>query len=726
MKILVVDDAEHDRMLISKMIRVNGYDVLEARNGVEALRLLENIIPDLIISDINMPGMDGLTLLLRLKKNSKTNIIPFVFYTSAFVNDEDRELGLSLGASRYLLKPLEPKEFLCEIKTTLKEFKAGELRPKRPKITEEEYLDKYSQRISQMLESEINRIEQEIERRKIAEEALQEEITERQKGEEKVRCASLYTRSLIEASLDPFVTISPDGKITDVNKATEEVTGVMRDQLIGTDFSNYFTEPEKAREGYQEVFHKGFVRDYPLVIRHSSGSTTDVLYNATVYRNERGAVEGVLAVARDVTERKHAEELVKLEDRRLQSQLKISMIKPETLNDLLNLALEEVVSLSDSKVGYIYYYSEEKEEFTLHAWSKKVMESCNIQNPQITYQLSKTGIWGESIRQRKPIIVNDFQAFNPLKKGYPQGHTPLFRFMTLPVFSNKNIVAVVGVGNKETDYNDIDVLQLKQMMDSIWLIAQRQEAQESMWLAKEAAERASRIKSEFLMTMSHELRTPMNSILGFSELIKMKKYGELNEKQEHYVNNISNSGKHLLGIITDILDLVKVESGENLPLSIESFNAPEAIDETLIFVQEKAVKKNIIIKKEIDPVLNIISADKIRFKQIILNFLDNAIKFSKPEGGTVVIAARKVGDMAQFSICDTGIGIREEDIGNIFSLFYQADSGQSRMYGGTGIGLAIIKQLVEQHGGRLWVKSRYGEGSTFTFTLPLGMNRYIS
>ncbi len=134
------------------------------------------------------------------------------------------------------------------------------------------------------------------------------DITERKRMEEQLRTASLYARSLIEASLDPFVTIGPDGKITDVNKATELVTGVSREQLIGSDFSEYFTEPEKAREGYQQVFSKGFVKDYPLAIRHTSGKVTDVLYNATVYKNEAGEVQGVFAAARDITESKHAEE----------------------------------------------------------------------------------------------------------------------------------------------------------------------------------------------------------------------------------------------------------------------------------------------------------------------------------------------------------------------------------------------------------------------------------
>jgi PAS domain S-box-containing protein len=136
-------------------------------------------------------------------------------------------------------------------------------------------------------------------------------LIERKKVGEELRIASLYARNLIETSLDPLVTISADGKITDVNKTTEQVTGVSREKLIGSDFSDYFTEPEKAREGYKQVFTQGFVRDYPLTIRHSSGHTTDVLYNASVYKNEAGEVQGVFAAARDITERKQAEEETK-------------------------------------------------------------------------------------------------------------------------------------------------------------------------------------------------------------------------------------------------------------------------------------------------------------------------------------------------------------------------------------------------------------------------------
>jgi signal transduction histidine kinase len=249
--------------------------------------------------------------------------------------------------------------------------------------------------------------------------------------------------------------------------------------------------------------------------------------------------------------------------------------------------------------------------------------------------------------------------------------------------------------------------------------AELRQSEKKLIIAKDEALRASRVKSDFLMKMSHELRTPLNSVLGFSQVLKMKTPGELNVNQEKYVDNIVNSATRLLGMINDMLDLVKVESGEKLPLSIQSFLAPEAIDEAFIFINDKAAKKKIIVKKEIDPEIVVIEADKLRFKQILINLIDNAIKFSKTDGGTLSIAARKNGDMVQFSISDTGIGIKEENMGKLFDLFYQSDSGISRKYGGIGAGLAVTKKLVEEHGGNIWVESKYGEGSTFSFTLPL-------
>lgn len=244
---------------------------------------------------------------------------------------------------------------------------------------------------------------------------------------------------------------------------------------------------------------------------------------------------------------------------------------------------------------------------------------------------------------------------------------------------------------------------------------------ERIILENERLASASRAKSEFLANMSHELRTPLNSIIGFSELLKQTACNE--EKHTRYVDNVLTSGKHLLDIINDILDLSKVEAGK-IDLIFEKMNVAEIIYETTGLVREMAKKRNLVIKTDLDQEMEIVEADPQRFRQILFNLLSNAVKFSKKEGGTVTVSAKKEGDMAKFQVIDTGIGIREEDMERLFQTFEQLDSSISKNYGGTGLGLAISKKLVELHGGTIAVESRYGEGSKFTFYMPISSDRH--
>ncbi|RPJ57823.1 MAG: PAS domain S-box protein, partial [Dehalococcoidia bacterium] len=181
-----------------------------------------------------------------------------------------------------------------------------------------------------------------------------------------------------------------------------------------------------------------------------------------------------------VLARKQAEDIVLKDESRLESLLKIAQYQEKSVQDLLDFALDEAIRLTGSKIGYIYYYYEDRQEFVLNTWSKGIMKECSIQEPQTVYQLSKTGVWGEAVRQRKPIILNDFQAAYPLKKGYPAGHAPLYKFLTIPVFSENKIVAVVGVANKNEDYDRDDVRQLTLLMDSIWKIVERRRVEEML------------------------------------------------------------------------------------------------------------------------------------------------------------------------------------------------------------------------------------------------------
>jgi sensor domain CHASE-containing protein/signal transduction histidine kinase len=252
------------------------------------------------------------------------------------------------------------------------------------------------------------------------------------------------------------------------------------------------------------------------------------------------------------------------------------------------------------------------------------------------------------------------------------------------------------------------------VLETCYDITERK-ATERLIREKQIAEAANRTKSEFLANMSHELRTPLNSIIGFSDLLYEQAYGELNEKQQKSVGNILKSGKHLLNLINDILDISKVESGK-MELNYKQFNLASKLNMTKNLLSPIADRKNIQIEIDIDKDLDSICADEARFAQIMYNLVDNAIKFSY-ENGIVNIGARKKGNMMEVTVKDTGIGIKPEDQSKLFNPFSQVDPFLSKQYQGTGLGLALVKQIVHLHGGYVWFRSKPGEGSTFAFAI---------
>jgi CheY-like chemotaxis protein len=226
----------------------------------------------------------------------------------------------------------------------------------------------------------------------------------------------------------------------------------------------------------------------------------------------------------------------------------------------------------------------------------------------------------------------------------------------------------------------------------------------------------SKHKSEFLASMSHELRTPLNAIIGFSEVLIEKMFGELNEHQEDYLNDILSSGRHLLSLINDILDLSKVEAGR-MELELGEFSLREALDNGLTMLKERAGRHSIALGLEIEDGLDLVEADERKVKQIVFNLLSNAVKFT-PDGGRVDLRARRVGQLVEVAVQDSGVGIAPEDQERVFEEFRQAGSSTSATQEGTGLGLALVKKFVELHGGQIGLRSEVGVGSTFTFTIP--------
>jgi signal transduction histidine kinase len=227
---------------------------------------------------------------------------------------------------------------------------------------------------------------------------------------------------------------------------------------------------------------------------------------------------------------------------------------------------------------------------------------------------------------------------------------------------------------------------------------------------------ASQHKSEFLANMSHELRTPLNAIIGFSEVLSERMFGELNEKQEEYLKDIYASGQHLLSLINDILDLSKIEAGR-MELELTDFDLPTALDSALTLVRERAGRRGIALHLNVDNQLSQIQADERKIRQVVLNLLSNAIKFTL-EGGRIEVRAAPVDASVEVSVSDTGVGIAPEDQEAVFEEFRQVGTADKKVEG-TGLGLTLCRKFVELHGGKIWVTSQVGEGSTFTFRLPV-------
>jgi signal transduction histidine kinase len=290
--------------------------------------------------------------------------------------------------------------------------------------------------------------------------------------------------------------------------------------------------------------------------------------------------------------------------------------------------------------------------------------------------------------------------------------------LSVPLLREQQIMGALTVWRRQSGEFKPEVVNLLQTFASQSALAiQNARLFREIEEKSQQIEAANRHKSEFLANMSHELRTPLNAMIGFSEVLQEKLFGELNEKQAEYTDDILTSGRHLLSLINEILDLSKVEAGR-MELEIATFDLPLAIDNARTFVRERATRHGITLDVTVDERLGDIVGDERKIKQILLNLLSNAVKFT-PEGGRIGIKATQADGSVEISVSDTGIGIAPEDQPKIFEEFRQVGSDYAHKVEGTGLGLTLAKKFVELHGGRIWVESEVGKGSRFIFTLPI-------
>lgn len=666
------------------------------------------------------------------------------------------------------------------------------------------------------------------------------DITEQLKAKEALNKSESRLRKFFECSQEGLI-FHDKGIVFDVNFAMLEMSGYDNEnQLIGTNIIDYIAPEE--RENVRNHISNEHTEKYETKIVRNDGTflPVEVLPRHAEFSDGRNMRISSLI---DITERKKAEKLRDINIRRTSALLQLSEMINAPLNEITNFVLEEAIILTGSKIGYLAFLNENEDILTMHAWSKSAMDECQINDAPREYPLEKTGLWGESVRQRKPVITNDYSADSPLKKGYPDGHVVLKRHLSVPVFDNDLIVAVIGVGNKEDEYYDDCLKQLAILGSAMWTHIDRQrvmkellesreqfrlitensndmiiafdleigiityvspgsgkyskwEAEEvfghyvfefihedemtlfkqiqfniyqgnapslfkhrilmkdgsynwfetsfhvaeedskkikivavcrdinekvkteQLQMEKDLAEAASRAKSEFLANVSHEIRNPLNSIVGMAKTLSRT---QLSSDVQDIVDAILTSSDNLLNIINDVLDLSKIEANR-IELDDKDFDVNGVFNEVRSLFQSAAINKRIKFEIRNDAsVPSRLRGDGNRFRQMVINLVGNAVKFTD-DGSVIVsvaaVAAQNDRTMLITEVADTGIGIKKEDFGKLFQSFSQLDSSSTKKFSGTGLGLAIVKSFAGMMGGEISVESEFGSGSRFILKIP--------
>ncbi len=520
--------------------------------------------------------------------------------------------------------------------------------------------------------------------------AAARDITQQKQIEHELREQQNYTRSLIESNIDALMTTDPLGIITDVNRQMCEVTGRTREELIGTPFKDYFTDPQRAEDGIRKVLAEDRVTNYELTIQAKDGKETVVSYNATTFKGADGRLRGVFAAARDVTEQKRLQEQITRQyrelgettnflDNILQSSTEYSIIAKDLSGNILawnegarrtyGYGSEEMVGRQNSRV---LHTKDDIENGRVDAALKTALETGKFEG-----EFQRTRKNGEQFTAQVAITLRRDAAGNPI--GY--------------LLISK------------------DITEQKALEEQ--LRRQNEELEEQYRRVQEA----NRLKSEFLANMSHELRTPLNAIIGFTEMMHDGKAGPVSGDQKEFLGDILTSSRHLLQLINDVLDLAKVESGK-MELRPEAVDLRKVVGEVRDILRSLAGSKRIPVDVQVVPGLDDVEADVSKLKQVLYNYLSNALKFT-PEGGrvTVRVAPNGAGHF-RLEVEDSGIGVRPQDLGRLFVEFQQLDASAAKKYPGTGLGLALTKRIVEAQGGQVGVRSSPGQGSLFHAVLP--------
>jgi PAS domain S-box-containing protein len=527
---------------------------------------------------------------------------------------------------------------------------------------------------------------------------------------------------LFTLSIDMLCVAGFDGFFKELNPAWEKTLGWSDEELLAVPWRDRVHPKDRCKTlaAGKELAAGRAVHDFENRFRCRDGSYRWLSWNSLPLVEERL----IFAVVRDVTLRKRDEATRVLDEARLEALLRLHRMTEASLQEIASHAMEEAVRLTQSEIGYIAFMNPEETVLTMHAWSKGAMAQCRIAEKPIAYPVDTTGLWGEAVRRRQPVITNDFALPDPAKRGLPEGHVEIRRHMNVPIFEGDRIVIVAGVGNKGEPYDEADLRQLRLLMSGMWAVSQRKLAEQERQKLEMQLRQAQKMEAIGTLAggIAHDFNNLLQAMQGYTELLLLDKTPR--HPDFRALEQIGRAIRRGSELTRQVLTFSRKVEARLQPIDLNR------LIESLGAMLSHSIPRMIAIVLDLAPGIWSIHADKAQMEQVIMNLVVNA-KDAMPDGGQLRIATRNrcadperdpsdfdllSGRCVELTVADTGVGMDPETLKNIYDPFFTTkETGK-----GTGLGLAMVYGIVKAHGGRIACRSAPGEGTGFTICLPAG------
>jgi PAS domain S-box-containing protein len=542
-----------------------------------------------------------------------------------------------------------------------------------------------------------------------------QDITARKKTEEK----SNQLAAIVKHSEDAIIGKTLEGIVTSWNNGAKKIYGYSESEMVGKPISILIPTgyEDESPSILARIMAGEYIKHYETVRRRQDGKTINVFLTASPIKDSAGRVTGVSTITSDITEHKLAEAINAARLHLVQFSL------THSLDELLEEVLNETEKLTNSLIGFYHFVEDDQINLTLQNWSTRTKAVfCKAKGKGLHYAIDQAGVWVDCVHQRKAVIHNDYAALAD-RKGLPEGHAAVIRELVVPVFRGPKIAAILGVGNKASDYTQTDIETVSRIADLAWEITERKRAEEEVVrlnqeLEKRVYERTAQLEAAnneleaFVYSVSHDLRAPLRHIDDFMRLIEKRVGAGLDPQSQHYLDMVCDSSKRMGKLIDDLLSFSRMG---RFDLASFQINLHELVQEIILEFEpdtkDRTIEWNIAN-------LPTVTGDLAMLRIVLVNLISNALKFTRSRKITKI----EIGYSSESNtetivfVRDNGVGFDMAYIDKLFGVFQRLHSADE--FEGTGIGLANVRQIISRHGGRTWAAGEIDHGATFYFSLP--------